>query len=78
MSSDDKTPCDCYEPDCDECNQHLEEQAEDKEESDFFADIIEKEDNSERAEGDDDDYDEEDMHGSHPIDNPDEDEKDSG
>ena len=58
MSSDDKTPCDCYEPDCDECNQHLEEQAEDKEESDFFADIIEKEDNSERAEGDDDDYDE--------------------
>ena len=70
--------CECCEPDCIECSQRLADQIEDSETADQIRAIEEQEERALQREiegGDDDDHDEEDPHGSHPIDEPDEDEE---
>ena len=69
--------CDCCEPNCDECNQHLADQDEASEKADQIREIVEREESELQRQlegGDEDDYDEEDMHGSRPIGEPNEDE----
>jgi len=71
---DNEEPCECCEPDCAECNQRKADQEDDS----MVADICHAADEQEEREfqrqlegGDEDDYDEEDMHGSRPINEPD-------
>ncbi len=70
-----REPCDCYQPECDECNRRAIDQDEDAEMAEHFHAINQQEDRAFQREldgGDDDDGDEEDPHGSHPIAEPDE------
>ena len=72
--NEEKTPseevCDCFLPDCNECDQHLADLEEDSIMDDVCRNIQEREDRDFQNKlegGDDDDHDEEDMHGSHPM-----------
>lgn len=72
-----KEQCDCYDPDCDECNKRIADQEEESKMADHYRAIEEQEEREFQRQlegGDEDDYDEEDMHGSRPIGDPDEDE----
>lgn len=67
-------PCDCYEPDCPECSQRAADQEEKMEMAEHYRAIEEQEERDSQRSlegGDDDDWDEEDVHGSRPIDEPD-------
>lgn len=72
-------PCDCSLPDCAECNQRLIDRKDEVEMNTTYLALDEQEESDWQRQlegGDDDDYDEDDMHGSHPIDDPDKDERD--
>lgn len=77
MTDNEKEPCDCYEPDCEECNQRVVDQEDEEETGRQIRSIEEQEERIFQRElegGDDDDWDEDDLHGSHPIDEPNEEE----
>lgn len=74
MSDYEDDPCDCNEPDCDECNQRMADQAEEADMAEHYHAIEQQEERDLQRQlegGDDDDWDEEDLHGSHPIEEPD-------
>jgi len=74
-------PCDCYESSCNECNQRIDDEQRTNELNDHYYELERQEDArliEELEGGDDDDWDEEDLHGSHPIDDPDIPEEDDG
>jgi hypothetical protein len=67
---DNQDPCDCFEPDCAECNQRKLDQEDGSMMGDFYHEMNEGEERELQQlieGGDEDDYDEEDMHGSRPI-----------
>lgn len=67
--------CDCGLPECDECAERAVEKMNDDDKNNLHASVEQHEANIlQRL--DDDDYDEEDIHGSHPIDELDVDEDD--
>ena len=66
-------PCDCGLPDCNECQQQILDQEDESERAEEY-EIMAQEDEAQldrEMRGDDDDGDEEDPHGSHPIGDPD-------
>ena len=72
-------PCECYESDCEECSLRAAEQQDEAEMMKHYRFIGEQEEAEFQRQlegGDDDDWDEEDLHGSHPIDEPDEEDED--
>lgn len=78
-NQENQEPCDCYESDCSECNQRVADQEEEREMDEHYRAIEKQEERDFQRSlvgGDDDDGDEEDPHGSRPIEEPDEDEED--
>lgn len=74
MTDREEEPCDCYDPDCGECNQRIADEAEEVEMAEHYRAIEQREERDLQRQlegGDDDDGDEEDLNGSHPIDDPD-------
>jgi hypothetical protein len=64
-------PCGCLSPECVECSQYLADQEEDAMMADVCHHLNQQEERTIQNQGEDtDDYDEEDTHGSHPIDDP--------
>lgn len=79
-NQENKGPCDCYGPDCSECNQRLADQEEEREMAERYRALKEQEERDLQRElegGDDDDWDEEDLHGSRPIEEPEEDDEEN-
>lgn len=69
--------CECNQSDCEECEQRRLDLEDEKDRSDMIEDIERQEDQSlikELEGGDEDDYDEDDMQGSHPLSGSDEEE----
>ena len=70
MSERQNEPCDCNELDCEECSQRIADQEEEVEGVEHYRAIEEQEERDWQRQlegGDDDDWDEDDSHGAHPI-----------